>query len=1003
MLKLLKASAGSGKTFTLAREYICLLFSSETAYRHILAVTFTNKATEEMKSRILYNLSQLAVSPQSSPYYDSVLEAAGGRLKTADQVRDYSRKILECLLNDYASFSVSTIDRFFQRAMRAFAREMGIYSSYGVELDRKALYDEAIDSLIDSLDASRNPELLEWLTEMAIEEITKGNSWNIRDKLKGFGTSIFSEQFRILAKDRRYSEILSRDRISTVRSRCREIRSSYETSLREAASKLMYVMEEVHHLEPSCFKNGSRSAFFKIPKMAYGENFKEDFKAHMALLKFADLQPQEWCSAKSPYKQAIAAAYDDMCPIMLEMKAIMETDGRKYHSAEVIEGSLAVLGVMSDIVSSIESILRERNAVMLDDTNQALSRIINGDDTPFVYEKIGTRYDHYMLDEFQDTSRLQWDNLYPLVADSVSRGMTSLVVGDVKQSIYRWRSSDWRILAGEIAADRILSQGLVQSPLTVNWRSRRNIVDFNCAFFLDVTSRLGNKLLRKVYSDVVQQSSPGNDGGYVTVRFLDKDEQTPISQKMNSTVLGLISELSSRGYAYRDIAVLVRSNSAGASVVNALAGNNVPVISEDSLYLSSSMAVAKVVEVLEGRNIGTDGSLYVLCERIVNESLSSQQIAAEAAYIYSFMDYVNDYVSQHGSDISKFLAWWKSSCESLSIAPPEGRDAVQVMTIHKAKGLDFKAVIVPYFTMPLYTASVSWCEISGDDFGSDMPVPVKLTKTMEQTVFADNLEYEKQMSCIDNVNIAYVAFTRSVDELHVLCEVPNRSDSSGSMASELQKFCTGGPIVAGTGERAVEVGMTFEGGVYSYGSPVQCKLREDFRESGNVNAVISKFIYSPAADRLKLSLEHFDCFSDDSRRVRGTLLHSIMSSIATVADVERAVRNAVYSGDIGEDEFDGTLDYLLMALESVSQYGWFDGTFDIMNECQIILPSGKIVRPDRVMTLGSMAIVVDYKFAEESPAYIRQIREYASVLKNMGYSQVDSYLWYIDSGIVKKY
>lgn len=989
MLNLVTASAGSGKTFRLAGEYLQLLLESESAYRHILAVTFTNKATEEMKDRILRHLFLLAGSPEESPYFGTLSGQGTGMTPKGASPQEISvaaRKVLTAILNDYSAFSVSTIDRFFQRTMRSFARELGIFSSYAVELDRKAVYEEGTDAMIDSLSDGSDGELLRWLTDMALDAVERGENWNIRDRLKAFGISVFSEEFRIKSDGLPREGILDRKRISTLRDQCRSAVSSYQEQVVKYASRALSCILS-SGLPLTAFIRGARGPFMKLQPLAEGKLFQ----VPDSLLSMAGAQASDWVSKTSPDKAAVEALYPQLNPLLEALAAHVEAGSCRYNTALAVKDCLSVLGVMSDIARHTSDILRERNLVMLDDTNETLSRIIGEDETPFIYEKMGTRYDHYMLDEFQDTSRLQWNNFRPLIADSLAGGNSSLVVGDVKQSIYRWRSGDWTILGRDLHAD--FGSSLSVSNLGTNWRSSAEIVRFNNGFFTWVPGRIGGDA-PGVYSNVRQEQpsdvGPQLQGGYVGIRFPSaSDDGFDTCAVVCSTVRDLVS----RGFGYEDIAVLVRTNVQGGEIVSAFIAEGIPVVSEDSLYLSNSAAVARAVDSL--RACAADGtealqgeSLYSLCERFVDEASDDIQKAGEAPYIYTFLDKVNDYMFQYGSDISRFLVWWKQNSSRITIPPPKGARAVQVMTVHKSKGLDFKAVVVPFFELPLYRRETVWCRLPQEMFGTPMLVPVTLSKSSLDTCFASDYEAEKTASAVDNLNIAYVAFTRAVHELHVICRplpdsVLDGSKAPGEKISELLcAFCRGN----------VRDGM-YEAGVKAV-----------MEKSGTSSArqASSGYARHMIGDRLRLSLDSSDFFCGEGRRERGKVLHSVMERIDSAADVPAAVRSAVLDGLVPASSEEGYIAFLSSAIASESVSGWFSEDAVTMKECSIISPGGEVCRPDRVVIYGDRTAVVDYKFGEEKSSYVKQMRKYLSLLTKMGLPRPEGFLWYVDEDRIAK-
>lgn len=984
MLKVYSASAGSGKTFRLAKEYILLLFKDHYAYKNILAVTFTNKATEEMKDRILSSLYVLSSAPCSSPYYADVAALVG-----ENNVASQARMILEALMNDYGAFSVSTIDRFFQRTMRAFARELGLYASYGVELDRNMIYSESIDDLIDSLgDEDTDKELLEWLIDAAVSSVKEKGKWNMKDLLKFNGADIFSEDFRILSRGDSFEKLFPKSSVRKVGRRCREITEGFQRDMGRIAAVATGIISGAG-MELTDFKGKSRSPFVCLSAIAAGNSMK----IHSKLRDKIDSPIEDWIDRKSPFFSAVETMYAALNDVLKEFFDYYDNNIRLYNSANIIAGRLMDLGVKADIAVSMDRILKERNVVMLDDTNQVLSEIISDSDAPFVYEKLGTRYEHFMLDEFQDTSRLQWRNFYPLVSNSLSQGDESLIVGDVKQSIYRWRSGDWRILGSEL--EETFRGAIGIESLSVNWRSCENIVMFNNSFFTDAVKQAGDSMLSDVYRDVLQSvpdDKEGSGDGHVHVRFFDKEQQ----DEQDCYLAEAVKRLVSNGYGYSQIAVLVRSNDNGARAVSVLMAEGIPVVSNEFLLLNSSYSVQYIIEVLKNALSSAEAgkSLYSICEETAASIPSDLQVS-ESAHIHAFLDKVNEFVAAQGDDLYKFLVWWNLHSDKLYVSSPATEAAVSVMTIHKSKGLDFDAVIVPYFELSLFKSPKKWVKLEEKEFGADLLAYVSLTKESDaaNSIFAEELEMERRLQLVDNFNLAYVAFTRSVRELIVICkpfENPPDSKSRQSMSSiseYLYNFC----------KNTCGEGQSFDFGEWTVAASGKV---------GTDNSVIVSGLKSyPLRSRLRVSYDSSEYFSEDGfseKLGRGKVLHEIMSRIVVPADIDASVAVSLDQGDISCSQLQAVKDEIAKALASVSEYRWFSGDFEVLNEVEIIDSYGNINRPDRVLTSSGKAVVIDYKFGSPDTRYAGQVRRYMQLLDNMGFIDVKGYLWYVDEGRVEE-
>lgn len=928
MLNIYKASAGSGKTHRLTWEYIRLLFqaalgdrnrpASDSPHRQILAVTFTNKATEEMKQRIVSELDGICAG-KSGPETVRLQKAAG--LDEA-RMRELAGVLLVRILNDYSAFNISTIDRFFQRILRAFARELGQSCNYNVELDQDAVLAESVDALMDSLE--ERPDLLEWMIGLALENIENGQNWDATRKLTDMGRRLFTEEYKAAA-----SEL--------------EARLNDKVSMKRFRDRLQAVVENYAALDAK---------------------------------EVQDLEPAE---------------------------------RRDLESARILLPDIYTVALFADIRERIRDYCRENEVVLLSETADFLSRIIGDSDAPFLYEKIGTRIRHYMLDEFQDTSALQWRNFEPLLRESLAAGNENLLVGDVKQCIYRWRNSDWNLLNGEV--ERRFSGQCRVETLDTNWRSGGVIVRFNNAFFsraaeavqrrYDGDSGTDSGLIEAIFRDVAQQTPPDRQNrGRVSLHFVDrsrlpdKDWKAAVLQRLP----GIVRELTGRGYRLDDITLLVRRNTEGSQVSHTLMEAGFQVVTEESLSLSSSQAVLAVVSRLEEVYVqGTfrsGESLYALCERLIREL--DPGALREQVFLRTFLDGVSEYSVRQGPDLKGLLNWWSESGKDRSVAVPDGENALHVMTIHKAKGLAARVVILPFFEEPFavrggFVRQYIWARTEREPF-RDLPlIPLLYGKPLRDSWFADHYWRENLYSLVDGLNVSYVAFTRARDEMIVCAPRPKvlkkGNYSVNSLSDELfRQYET--PLLE-----------TDDGGpwfVYEEGERVtlpdrapQPSVPSCFREDGPFRSL-------PLDGRLQLTLKGEAFFDRTSQRSRGVVLHEILSRVERKEDLAESVQTAVRAGDISVSEAEGAAKWLSGRLDSVAERHWFDGTWTYRNECTLLDRDGTLLRPDRILFREGEAQVIDYKFgSERRPEHRRQVEAYVERIRAMGY-RTEGWLWYVE-------
>lgn len=923
MINIFKASAGSGKTHTLSKTYLDLLLKadSKTAYRNILAVTFTNKATEEMKERILRDLAE------------------------EGKTNPRAREILINLLHDYGSFSVSTIDKFFQQALRAFSRELGSSGNYQIELDKASLTKEAMDRVLDDL-TEKDKDLLGWFTKQLETALDNGESFHLESSLYEM-----AEEFGDVNEKFTYDK----KKLTELKEKCKEIVDTFHKDVYENA--------------------------LCIDTTTWGKT------AAKGLAQYA--------GAQTKYKDSVKAANATTLAKLAEtagceaMYALMNPQGRRwkeYRTARMVEKVIFTLGLAEEFYSKLAIIEEEKGVISLDESTSLLRDIIDGSDAPFIYEKLGVRFNHFLLDEFQDTSVVQWENFKPLLANSVSEGYSNIIVGDVKQSIYRWRNSDWNLLDKEIEEN---FKGKVEViTLKENWRSTQSIVNFNNEFFTFAADNLG---LSKIYADVKQEVKvEDSQEGCVTVDFCE-DELEMID--------GYIEQAVAAGAKMSDMAILLRTNGEGKKVAEYLLSKGYSVISDDSLDLKSSLIIRKIVSYLHSLCNNSDSlntylsesleidsereyhSLLDLVDGVIKDLSETHpdEIKGQTLFIQSFMDDILEWTSIHGNDLRQYLKHWEES--KIAISSPNDPNAIRITTVHKSKGLAFPIVIFPFAEkVGLFKEDTLWCHLDsdaemGESFNSIFPVV--LGKSSGDSFFSESLKNEMEMQRIDNLNIFYVCLTRARKEMHIIAKNPPKSlidgkSSPNDLSQLLYLYC--------------------EQNGYTFGSPYrwnEASKKED-SEIEEFDAEYETYGMNPEAcsRRFVASSDAWDYFSEEgigqSKRLRGIEQHALLSRIRTSDDAPEVLRSI-------EPQ---TRELLLERISAHSE--WFSPELKTLNEVAIIDSFGNTNRPDRVLVDEEGHVtVIDFKFGEEDEKYSGQVRRYMRLFREMGYGEVSGYIWYV--------
>lgn len=1058
MLEIMKASAGSGKTYRLARKYISLLLQSKDryAYRHILAVTFTNKATDEMKGRILKELHVLATRPQESDYHDYFVPAY---FPSDSDLQKKAETVLSDMLHDYSAFAVSTIDRFFQQTLKAFSREIGQFASYQVELDKDSLVAESVDRILDSL-TEEDSGLLSWLTDNVLEQIEQGGRYSMDANLLEMAKRLKSAQRQeVMEKsgigaDKEYPK----EKLLEIREICRRIVSDFRTAVKDSARVALDIIEQAG-VNPAESNRGFMKKLYQYSDLEDGDTIEAlpatftskalDHEQWFAKTKAAKLKPLVYPFLEAPL--------EDFC-------ALFDKEFKVYNTAQILDGQLYGLGVAGELDKAFKELMKEKNVLCIDDSNTILRDIIDGSDAPFVYEKLGVRYEHFLLDEFQDTAGVQWSNFSPLLHESESKGGESLIVGDVKQSIYRWRGSDWKLL-NDIVPDEF--EGHKEEVLDTNYRSLANVVNFNNLFFKSAAAILDRMNgfekdgpMSVIYSDVRQMTGKKSSAkGSVSLTFCPKEDEM-------KKVLEAVHEAQANGASLSEIAVLVRSNAIGEDVSMYLIDNDIPVITDDSLRVKSSITVRRLVSLMSFADNPQDtvngylaesldialprecGSLVDMVEALFRELKTKDADGlwkGEALHIQSFMDHVQEYVSMNGNSLRGFLKYWDG--ENPSICSPSSGESVRVMTIHKSKGLDFPYVIIPFAeNINLYKAGSYWCvpKLEGTplDGVADGVYDVTLSKASEDTLFAEDYRKENFLQQVDNINTIYVAMTRAALGMHIIAKTPSAKCLKAVEAGDTTQFAdfsqmlywfasaSCGGDVPGNEELLppFTVARTAaEDGAERFDAGEMVCFGEH-RKHGNETATfdisghdeLPSIALNPQPGdsdedvrergRLKFTADALDFFSKDgetgvsaSNRIKGVVLHDILAHVNVPEDLEGAVRQAVQAGELTGSEADEAYGLLSERIAAAAGRGWFPSDADrILNEASLIDTNGQICRPDRVVIADGKVIIIDYKFGEHHRIYERQLKKYAGIWSRLGYNDVTSYLWYVHTDEVVK-
>ena len=1005
-LTVYKASAGSGKTFTLATEYIKLVVENPQSYRNILAVTFTNKATEEMKMRILSQLYGIWKQlPDSANYMRVICEKTG---QSEAFVSERAGIALRNLLHNYNYFRVETIDTFFQAVLRNLARELDLTANLRIELNDTQVEELAVDHLIEDLHTT--DVILQWLLKYIMENISDDKSWNVIGQIKNFGKTIFRDHYKNVSNILRekMEEPGFFDRYTT---QLRELRQTAMDRMKQLADEFFKIIRS-EGLAIDDFSYGKAGICGFFLKLQEG-NFDESVVGKRVTDSLGE--PEKWCKKTHPRRELIYSLADSTLGQIL--RTTMEERPKQwkiYQSADLTLRHLSQLRLLGSIEKKVRELNESANRFLLSDTQQLLHALIDGSDTPFIFEKIGTQLQHVMIDEFQDTSTVQWQNFKVLLSEAMSKeGTENLIVGDVKQSIYRWRSGDWRLLNDIQTQFPSPEAQLDIRTLSTNYRSERHVIEFNNAFFrtaakleyLTLQDDPEATALQRAYTDV-EQSVPDklDNNGLINIQLLTADDY---QEKTFARMANIVSELCDKGVRPSEIAILVRMNANIPLIADYFTKHlpDIRIVSDEAFRLDASVAVNLLVEALHfithpndilakaniaklyqcyvlGNNtednellLSTNPldeqlpeayinhfeelmklSLYELTERLYT-LFELNRLEGQSAYLCAFYDQLLTFTSENATGIDAFIAEWEETLCAKTIQSDE-INGIRLISIHKSKGLEFAHVIIPFCDWQLEKqGNILWCQPDEAPFNELPIVPVDYSqKQMKGTIYEDDYQHEHLQNTVDNLNLLYVAFTRASQSLFVI----GKRNAKNSRSMLIEQVL---PLIAEEKSEVVLSGVDNENEPmeFSWGTLMPKEDKGHQKESHNpflqkttpVSIDINTFdnpVSFRQSNRSKDFISEQDEESDEQQQRQyiqtGSILHQIFSTIRTSADIDGALKRLQLEGILYDEQVtaEKILSMLRKRLQNARVANWFSDRWTLFNECTILsVENGEVI------------------------------------------------------------
>lgn len=1040
------ASAGSGKTFTLVKEYLKILLTSEDkfAFQKILAVTFTYKAAAEMKERVLENLKKISEGEKTDILEKILAEVSIDR----ETVKQRSSTVLEAILQNYSAFSITTIDSFTHKIIKTFAFDLGLNLNFEVELDSETLLNQAVEVLISKIGVDKS--LTDVLVKYAINKANDDKSWDIARDLNEVAKILLNESdvkyFRKLATT-------SLEDFNALHKKLKKENKAIEEAFLTIGEEALEIIKS-NNLNHSEFANSGEAPnhFVKLTKYKFLKNGELKFDGRLHKNIEAD---KNLYAAKTDEhsKQLIDVIKSDLIILYYNSKALFEEKNQRYQLNKLVLQNLIPIAVLTKINSELNTIKEENNIRLIAEFNQLISDTIKDEPAPFIYERIGQKFMNYFIDEMQDTSELQWQNLIPLIANALAQQDSNLLlVGDGKQAIYRWRGgkAEQFINLG-IADDTSLESNPFTIPknaqeLDTNYRSFDTIINFNNQFFQHASAHLENPIYKQLFIEGNNQKTTNKKGGFVNIDFLeneeDKEEET---LKYAKKTLEIIENLDSE-FSRNEVCVLVRRKKDAVVIANYLSEKNIDIVSSETLLLQNSKKVCFITDLLQVIEHPEDkeaklSTLFFLYEHfkfnddksaffkayveLPNDTFFNQlntiggsfdvksfhQISmyekieaiirgfnltqTSDAYIQFFLDVIFEH-QQKGTSIQEFLEIWEAKKEKLSIVAPDAVDAVQIMTIHKSKGLEFPVVIFPYdIDINRQINPKAWVgNLPKDTYEGFDELLVSSYKSIE-SIGKEGLEISQKQQeelALDNFNLLYVALTRPIEQLYIVADKkmnkdnsPNTNFSSGVFIEYLQKI----HLWSETKSQ------------YSFGGKERKGKKETTK---NITKIQENFIsnswqshnISIVANSSKL----WDTEQGEAIKF-GNLIHEILSKIILKEDVKTIVYQYYQQGIIDEVELASITKTVLEIVNHKALQQFYTNEVTVFNEREIVSNERQIYIPDRlVFNSENEAIIIDYKTGKPSKEHHQQLIGYEDVLKSIHVKVIKKALIYINEEIL---
>jgi ATP-dependent exoDNAse (exonuclease V) beta subunit len=1033
------ASAGSGKTYALVKEYLKIILSSpkNDAYRNILAITFTNKAVHEMKSRIVGSLSEFAKEEPSKKAQDLMQDLAIDTQLSLIQIKIKSQQIIKHIIHNYAAFDISTIDKFTHKVIRAFAHDLNLPMTFEVTLDTENLLTEAIDAIIAQ--AGEDETLTKLLIDFTMEKTDDDKSWDISREIMETGKLVLNENNRneiTQFHDKSIAEFVEiKKKLITV---CKDLEKENVVFAQRAL-----LLIENNGIDLKSFSRGT-------------------FPNHLASIRDGKYNPKN----KKFYEfEDIAinktaqdrALIENIIPELLRLLGTIYKNFEKRDFYTAFLKNITPLSLLNTVSNELAKIQEEQNVLSISEFNAIIHREIQNQPAPFIYERLGERYRHFFIDEFQDTSEMQWQNLIPLIDNALSgqddygnKG-TLMIVGDPKQSIYRWRGGK---------AEQFIELSKDSNPfnnpdkklehLDKNYRSYSQIIEFNNDFFKLLSSEFEHPDYKDLYENHSHQHTNDKKGGYVNIAFISKIEAVEDDEEPQDktelyvlATLNTIQKVVQQGFEYKDIVILTRKRDQGIAIANYLTEQNIPLLSSETLMIQNATEVRLIVHLLKYLKNNADleskayflhyiaeniqdqlavhdfiaegmeqkqeadfekwlmrfdisfsfqnirkKSLYEAVEIIVAKFLSND-LSSATAYIQYFLDIVLERDVRNQAGIADFLIFWDKNSSKFSIPSPEGNNAVRIMTIHKSKGLEFPVVIMPFAEEDYNRKPKDKLWLDAEEMDLGLPKAL-IDNSSAVEGFGEEAksvyDQKKQEELLDNVNVLYVALTRAEEQLYVISNM-NLSKKGEVPKNNMCAFFINYLQIKGIFEEEILE--------YEFGDKVKISSKSKHIDTSKPIENVAETLDSKNIKIAQREALMWGTHQQESIEY-GNVIHEILSFVKTKNDVDLAVYKAIENGLINSVQKELVYKTIQEIVNHIELELFFAEGNEVLNEQTIIQKEGRIIKPDRVVIAqGNTVFLLDYKTGVHNAKYQRQLEDYQFAIEQMGFSVKRKSLVYI--------